>query len=391
MRLLIVTREHHGDHAYGLGKAMRRIADGLKLRGHEVVYCSAMDWQPADNAEFVKMRDRLNKFFHTVGINTELAPAWAERIIQGKLAGARALDMSATHVWFQDPWLAIACRWSLRLKGHIRDGFHWGISEHGLGSFAQAVGYDGLKLNSRSLKLMLRLEQSVLQQAGWVWAPSQTALDQLCRDLGMNQQPPHWDTLGYGVPEPIPMKRKEARAALGWDESTFYVLAVGRISPVKHMHQLVDACAQVKTRLNTRLELVILGQGDLTAVEQSIQNTGFNPKILFAEDVTPYLAAADVYVSASQAESFGLANQEAIAAGLPCVLACGGATCEVAGMGAWVIDGSTQSFAQALNDLLDDGHLLEFWKKRAETQRNLWPHWSEIVDECEKRLLAIAK
>jgi len=47
------------------------------------------------------------------------------------------------------------------------------------------------------------------------------------------------------------------------------------------------------------------------------------------EDVSPYLAAADLYVSASQTESYGFANIEAVLGGMSAVCTAVGAVPEI--------------------------------------------------------------
>jgi glycosyltransferase involved in cell wall biosynthesis len=118
-----------------------------------------------------------------------------------------------------------------------------GVSEHGLGSFAQAVSFDGLELNARTLRLFTWLERRILRHAHWVFTPSNSAMSALCRDMGTATPPSNWHVLGYGAPPRPTQSRQAARASLGWADDTIYLLAIGRVSPVKRMHVLVEACA----------------------------------------------------------------------------------------------------------------------------------------------------
>lgn len=384
MQLLIVTREHANDQYYGLGRAMRRISSYLSTRGHQVIYCSAADWTEAEHESFERTQARWRKIFINLGLNCELLAPWAERLVQASVARKFARDCCATHIWFHDPWLAAAFHWGgvfgLKVRPHIR----WGVSEHGLGSFVQAVGLDGLVMNLRTFRLFTWLERRVLKRAHWVFTPSSSAMNALCRDFGRMTPAKSWHLLGYGAPNPITESRDSARAALGWTDDTVNIIAVGRISPVKRMHVLVEACALAQKNLNKKIRLFILGDGDLTLIDQSSETTGFYPVVRFSNDIHTYLAAADVYLSACQAESFGLANQEAVAAGLPSIIACGGAACEVVGQGAWLVDGSIDSFVEALSALLSEPVLYQYWKTRAENAS--WPSWESIINDCEYKL-----
>lgn len=390
MRILIVTRERKDDLIYGLGRALTRISTGLRDRGHEVVYLSACDWNDTDHAGFDKIKKTISRFVKWMGLSTELIFPLAERFLQAERALRRSKEMDATHVWFQDPWLAAA--FLLLSPRHIKSTHQpkWGITEHGLGSFTHAVGYDGINFNHRTLDWMLRFEKFALKHAQWVWTPSKAALEMLCSDLKTPSPPSNWGVLGYGAPEHQLPPRDTARAQLGWTEDTDYILAVGRISPVKRMNTLIEACANAQKNLSRPLKLVILGKGDTTTLIDRDRTPGFSCLFTFSEDISPYLSAADLYLSASKSESFGLANQESIGAGLPSILACGGATCEVAGRGAWIIDGSAESFTAAITSLLTDRDLLNFWKKQAIQQRQQWPTWNSIINECEQRLQIIS-
>lgn len=388
MRLLIVTRAGEDDRLYGLDRAVSRIAAELGNRGHYVEVCSARDWSVHDRRCNARLCRQLSAAFRFLGWRPEVAVPLVERWIQGQIASRRWRRMGATHIWFQDPWLAVVhvlqTGWRVSRRLPV-----WGITHHGCGSSLWAAAFDGLPLDQRTLARLLTWERRILLRAGWVWFPSYAARQQTCRDLGIFDPPCHWRVLGYGAPEPLTLDRAQARALLGWRSDDCHVLAVGRISPVKRMHRIVEACARVQAFLQRKVHLTILGHGDTARIEQVVQRTGFHPEIFPVDDVRPYLAAADVYMSASKDESFGLANQDAIAAGLPCILSCGGATCEVAGQGAWLVDGSVESLTEALAVLLTDENTRDFWRRRAERQRRQWPGWGEIIGEAERQLLAL--
>ena len=75
-----------------------------------------------------------------------------------------------------------------------------------------------------------------------------------------------------------------------------------------------------------------------------------------AQDVRPYLEVADVYVSASEREGFGLAVAEAMAYELPCVVTRIGGHDELildGCTGLMVSPGSPQEIARAVEYLLD--------------------------------------
>lgn len=99
------------------------------------------------------------------------------------------------------------------------------------------------------------------------------------------------------------------------------ILAVGRLSPQKDFHTLLEAFASLRRRLDLRL--IILGEGELREdlelkiseldVKGSVQLVGFQPN--------PYgwMAACQAYVMSSRYEGFPNSLVQAMACGAPVV------------------------------------------------------------------------
>jgi glycosyltransferase involved in cell wall biosynthesis len=172
------------------------------------------------------------------------------------------------------------------------------------------------------------------------------------------------------------MTRADARAALGWRDDTCHVLAVGRLNPVKRFDQLVRACV-----LSGRaMHLTVLGEGDARALHHIVNGDEASRVTLEVQSVAEvelHLFAADVYVSSSRNESFGMANLEALEAGLPAICTAVGGVPEVTGGGAWLVppgdDHLVAVLAQALVALIDNpqrrNQLAEAGRQHART----WP------------------
>jgi glycosyltransferase involved in cell wall biosynthesis len=120
-----------------------------------------------------------------------------------------------------------------------------------------------------------------------------------------------------------PDLRGALRTELGIGAGTSLVAAIGRLEPVKRFPQVLAALAP--TLAHGSRELLITGGGPLQAsliaqaealgVADCVHVTG--PR----SDVAAVLSAADVLVSASRDETFGMAILEAIGSGLPVVYA----------------------------------------------------------------------
>jgi glycosyltransferase involved in cell wall biosynthesis len=158
------------------------------------------------------------------------------------------------------------------------------------------------------------------------------------------------------------------------------VLGVGRLAPLKCFDRLIDACAD---QALPSLRLVLLGGGDPAPFMAQAEARGFAKQLTITtvEDVTPYLHGADIYASASSTESFGLANLEALCAGLPAVCSAVGGVPEVMGDGAWLVPNGVTSISGALRALIADPALRRSWRERALARAAQWPTHEEIAEK----------
>lgn len=372
MRLLIVTRESANDRRYGLGQSIGRIAEGLESLGHEVVYFSKVE---AQNIEIPS-----EPFWHKWFRNPLWQhPAMLERIEQAKKAAVFASTFRPTHVWFQDPWLTQGFFESL--PPPIRQSVKWGISEHGLGSFAWATAQDGLQLSAENYSKVLAFEAKVLQQAHWVFSPSETALKHLVRDLSLRDCPLHWQALTYGRPElPIHLPKDSNRC--------FTIGALGRIAPVKNYHLIIDSLRLAEQQSQVSLHLLIGGNGDTQALLDYAEKIGLQSTLECHEFdyVGDFFQQINCYISACEVESFGLANREAVASGIPSIIAAGGASCEVLDGGAWLLPASEENFAQALLQMIESNELRYYWHQQSLNAFKKWRCWQSVTKDYEHAL-----
>ena len=163
-------------------------------------------------------------------------------------------------------------------------------------------------------------------------------------------------------------ERTRFRSAEGIDENTLVLLAMGRFVAWKGFDLLIEATASLKT--DKPFCLWIVGDGPMR--EDLLQKTkrhfaetdpGKVRFFPFAEDVRPYLWAADLFVQPSfyvpgsgGPEGFSLALVEALAAGLPAVaFVCGGAPDIIKeGVNGWLAEpGNVNSLRGALQRALN--------------------------------------
>ena len=129
-----------------------------------------------------------------------------------------------------------------------------------------------------------------------------------------------------------------------------------------------------------RPRLIVLGDGDAAPLRAAAAAAHFEGlHIDCVDDVSTHLHAADLYVSASATESFGLANLEAMCAGLPCVLSAVGGVPEVAGSGAWLVSNDTATLGYAIGTLMADEGMRRQWAARARERTSHWPDATETA------------
>jgi glycosyltransferase involved in cell wall biosynthesis len=140
-----------------------------------------------------------------------------------------------------------------------------------------------------------------------------------------------------------------------------HVLAVyvGRLSPEKNLPLLIKEFALAHQQ-RPQLRLLLIGDGPLSRkLRQQIQTAGLSDAIIFTgvipyHEVANYLAAADLFVTASVSEVHPLTVIEAMAAGLPIIgqNAPGLSDSVTAGSGI-LVEGGQGTLARALITLTD--------------------------------------
>ena len=384
LKILMVTRETRSDQRYGLGRSLMPLVEELCHRGIQTDYLCQADLGQRSLLWQHRLQRLFSVLFEITNTQTDfpvLFQVLLERINMGRLAAKLAATQQYTHVHCHDPFIAAGLRFFLRF--HLRRRIAWGVTEHGFGCYAQAIHEDGVHMGQRTMRVMRRWEARTLLDASWVIAPTHCCLKQIADDLEISPLPPNWHDVVHARPLLNRYSRKEARNQLGWNDMAMYVLSVGRIAPVKQFPLLIEAFAQLKHTKD--LQLVILGEGDFHSLQQQAQQLGLTREIQFAitTDVGLYLSAADLYVSASASESFGLANLEALAAGTPAVCTAVGGVLEVLGDGAFMVTPDVKSLAEGMQRMLNDSTLRESIAKKGKTRADAWPDIIEITNRYE--------
>ncbi|MDE2421566.1 MAG: glycosyltransferase family 1 protein [Gammaproteobacteria bacterium] len=126
-------------------------------------------------------------------------------------------------------------------------------------------------------------------------------------------------TRGVDIQRFSPQHRsQELRKSWGAGEQTTVLLYVGRLSPEKNIDLVIAAFRELQIEQSFRaVRLVLVGDGP---ERQRLEKLGSD--VIFAgmrtgNELSQYYASADVFVFASQVETFGNVVPEAMASGLP--------------------------------------------------------------------------
>lgn len=123
-----------------------------------------------------------------------------------------------------------------------------------------------------------------------------------------------------------PADAAAARARLGLPADALLLVTVARLAPVKRVDVLVRVAAELRGR-GTRALLVVVGDGpERAGLEALVAELGVGDAVQFAgyvsdDDLPVYLQAADAFVFHSMEETFGVVFAQAMATGLPIVVA----------------------------------------------------------------------
>ncbi len=183
-----------------------------------------------------------------------------------------------------------------------------------------------------------------------------------------------------------PRKIRGTRAQFGIPEDAFVMVTIGRIVPRKSSLQLVQALAQCG---RPKAHLVLVGDGpDAPAVRSAAQAAGVADRVhllgyVTEEQKSMALSVADLFVSTSQHEGFGLVFLEAMAFGLPVI--CydrGGQTdfLRTPDTGYVVKLNDLEAFTRALTELHDQAE-----QRRAVGNFNLRHVEEYFIDRCAQR------
>lgn len=183
--------------------------------------------------------------------------------------------------------------------------------------------------------------------------------------------------------------RLALRAQLGLPRDAFLALLVGGDWERKGVRDAIDAIAGIADG-----HLVVLGRGDVAAMQAHVSRAGAAGRVTFAPpSQTPeaYYAACDAFCFPSRYEAFSLVTLEAAASGLPIVAHAINGTEELVrdGENGWLVPFGAEALREKLSLLRDDRALRERLSAGAVASSARYD-WNRIADEQYAVLTAAA-
>jgi glycosyltransferase involved in cell wall biosynthesis len=153
-------------------------------------------------------------------------------------------------------------------------------------------------------------------------------------------------------PRPAPAERARERARLGIGDDELVALFAGRLEPRKEPLAAVEAATRAR-RGGDPVVLLVAGDGPLEAAiaaraSEAVRPLGFRP------DIASLYAAADVFILPSHVEGMAMSLLEAMAAGLPAIVADVPGSVEAVGEAGIVVPPDPTALAGALGALAAD-------------------------------------
>lgn len=241
---------------------------------------------------------------------------------------AEEYDIVHTHDWFGV---------ESGLKAQKYSGTRWVATFHSIASGRSRSPYPDIE----------KLERAMAERPDHVLAVSDKLADEVEETYG---ERPEVIRNGFSVPE---FQGRDLKQELGVDGEM--ILYVGRHAEQKGVEHLIYGFS----KLDREATLVLGGEGHMReALEEFVEMLGIEEDVIFAgfipeEELGDYYSSADVFVSPSINEPFGLTLTEAAIAGTPLVATDNGAEELLPGEAVVNVEPDSDSIKKGIEEALE--------------------------------------
>jgi 1,2-diacylglycerol 3-alpha-glucosyltransferase len=319
----------------GVVASVDGLAEGLRRLGHDV-YCFAPHIPGSDDTDGALRMPSLPLPTSTPYRLT--VPMVSRRNRRGII---NTLDVVHAHSPFVTGWMSV--RYARRLRVPLVYTYHTRLEEY--------VHY--LPFDSKATRYAAStLTRSFANLADAVIVPT-PAMRRRLAEIGVTA---HIEVVASGIDLEhfgAGKMRADLRRALGTRSDERLLLFVGRLGREKNIELLLQAL--MLTTVPARL--AIAGDGpEREMLEERAKELGLADRVRFLGGIPraglpDYYASADAFVFASVSETQGLVLAEAMAAGAPVIAIDTPVVRDVVGSDGWLVSGSAEAFARAIDAL----------------------------------------
>lgn len=156
-------------------------------------------------------------------------------------------------------------------------------------------------------------------QCTHVYVPSQSMVDELAKE-GINKGMKIW-ARGVNTELFNPNKRDmEFRRSVGFEDDEIVVSFVSRLVWEKELRTYIESVKRVQA-LNPKVRAMVVGEGPARAEAEQLLPEAHFTGFITGEELARAYASSDVFHFPSHTETFGNVTLEAMASGLPCLVA----------------------------------------------------------------------
>ena len=301
LNIAVVTETYPPD-INGVAHTLSKIVDGLQRNGH-VLWLIRPKHQASDTATRTDRYQEILVKGLPIPFYKQLRMGLPAKRELTRLWSLQRPDI--VHIATEGPlgWsaLQVAKKLKLPVSTDFRTNFHAYSQHYGIGWLSGAIMAYLKKFHNAAQATMVPTSQL------------QGELDK----VGFK----HLSVVPRGVDTDVfsPDHRNDAlRTSWGADSATRVLLYVGRLAPEKNLKLVIQTYNNLK-RSHTDIKLVLVGDGPMRAgLEKD------NPEVIFAgfqtgKSLAQHYASADIFLFASQTETFGNVTLEAMASRLAIV------------------------------------------------------------------------